>query len=155
MRRFSGSRCNFFDSLDDFRFPRLSLLLLLLSGPEDAISELLCCPGSRCVPASCMVSPCDCGISAPPPDCLRLRLLFLRKGQTPIFPFTLFSVIIMPVVATLLLLIDQIVLSLSSYLVCASKVAIKSCKFPRRCAFRSRARDYEDFLIAIELSECP
>ena len=39
VRRFS----NFFDSRDDFRFPRLSLRLLLLSGPE-VISDPLPLP---------------------------------------------------------------------------------------------------------------
>lgn len=84
VRCFSGFLCNFFESLEDLLF--LSFRLLLRSGPAAAavISATLCLPRFRCRPtSSCIAS----SISAP----LRVGLgvLFLRKGQTPIFPFVL------------------------------------------------------------------
>jgi len=85
VRRRSGSRCNFFDSLEDFRF--VSRRLLLLSGPAEANSVPLCLAGSRDAPASCMS---DLVFSAPPVDFL--RLLLLRKGHMPMVPFVLSKV---------------------------------------------------------------
>jgi len=85
VRRRSGSRCNFFESLEDFRF--VSRRLLLLSGPAEANSEPLCLAGSREAPASCIS---DFVFSTPPVDFL--RLLLLRKGHMPMVPFVLSTV---------------------------------------------------------------
>jgi hypothetical protein len=85
VRRRSGSRCSFFESLEDFRF--VSRRLLLLSGPAEANSVPLCLARSRGTPASCIS---DFVFSAPPVDFL--RLLFLRKGHMPMIPFALLTV---------------------------------------------------------------
>jgi hypothetical protein len=89
VRCLSGFRCSFFESLEDLRF--LSLRLLLRSGPEAVISAPLCLPGPRCVPASCIASSSDRGISAPPR--VGLRLLFLRNGHMPMVPSASLSAI--------------------------------------------------------------
>jgi len=85
VRRRSGSRCSFFESLEDFRF--VSRRLLLRSGPAEANSVPSCLAGSGAAPASCIS---DFLFSAPPVGLL--RLLLLRKGHMPIVPFVLSTV---------------------------------------------------------------
>lgn len=85
VRRRSGSRWSLFPSLEDFRF--VSRRLLLLSGPAETNSVPLCLARSRATPASCIS---ESVFPAPPVDFL--RLLLLRKGHMPMFPFVLSTV---------------------------------------------------------------